>query len=84
MHVERPTGELVADAKGGDGRAVTLLLERHLPELRGYVRKHAGFNTSDGVLGPLSDVVRRVADEAIRNARAEGRQTVLERDVPKG
>jgi len=27
--------------------------------------------------------VRRVCDEAIRNAAREGRKTVLDRDVPK-
>jgi hypothetical protein len=32
---------------------------------------------------PLSDIVRRLCDEAIRNASREGRKTVLERDVPK-
>jgi hypothetical protein len=52
--------------------------------LKDYVRAKAGFNTSDGVLEPLSEIVRRVCDEAIRNAMREGRKTVLERDVPKG
>lgn len=52
--------------------------------LKDYVRARSGFNTSDGVLEPLSDIVRRVCDEAIRNARQEGRKTVLERDIPSG
>jgi hypothetical protein len=51
--------------------------------LKDYVRAQSGFNTSDGVLDPLSDIVRRVCDEAIRNAAREGRKTVLDRDVPK-
>jgi hypothetical protein len=50
--------------------------------LKDYVRARSGFNTSDGVLEPLSDVVRRLCDEAIRNATREGRRTVLERDIP--
>jgi hypothetical protein len=50
--------------------------------LKEYVRLRAGYNTSDGVLGPLSDIVREVCDRAIENARREGRKTVLERDVP--
>jgi hypothetical protein len=50
--------------------------------LKDYVRARSGYNTSDGVLAPLSDIVRRVCDEAIRNAQREGRMTVLERDVP--
>jgi hypothetical protein len=51
--------------------------------LKDYIRAKAGFNTSDGVLEPLSDIVRRVCDEAIRSASRDGRKTVLERDVPK-
>ena len=50
--------------------------------LKDYIRAQSGFNTSDKALGPLSDIVRRVADEAIRHARSEGRQTVLDRDIP--
>jgi hypothetical protein len=34
------------------------------------------------VLAPLSDIVRRVCDEAIRNAQRSGRMTVLDRDIP--
>jgi hypothetical protein len=51
--------------------------------LKEYVRARSGFNTSDRVLEPLSDIVRRVCDEAIRNAARDGRKTVLDRDVPK-
>jgi len=51
--------------------------------LKDYIRARSGMNTSDGVLEPLSDLVRRACDEAIRNAGREGRRTVLERDVPK-
>jgi histone H3/H4 len=36
------------------------------------------------VLAPLSDIVRRVCDEAIRSATREGRRTVLDRDIPEG
>lgn len=52
--------------------------------LKDYVRTRSGFNTSDGVLGPLSEIVRRCCDEAIENARRDGRRTVLDRDVPRG
>jgi hypothetical protein len=51
--------------------------------LKDYVRDRSGFNTSDGVLDPLSDIVRRVCDQAIRNATRDGRKTVLDRDIPK-
>jgi hypothetical protein len=50
--------------------------------LKDYVRARSGYNTSDRVLEPLSEIVRRVVDQAIENARREGRMTVLDRDVP--
>jgi hypothetical protein len=50
--------------------------------LKSYIRSSAGYNTSDSVLPVLSDAVRKICDEAIRNARLAERQTVLERDVP--
>jgi hypothetical protein len=50
--------------------------------LKEYVRVRSGFHTSDRVLEPLSDHVRRLADQAIENARREGRMTILDRDVP--
>ncbi len=50
--------------------------------LKDYIRAKSGFNTSDGVLAPLSDAVRRLCDEAIANAERLERKTVLERDIP--
>ena len=50
--------------------------------LKEYVRARSGMNTSDGVLDPLSDIVRRICDTAIENARQDGRKTVLDRDIP--
>jgi len=52
--------------------------------LKEYVRVRSGYNTSDRVMEALSEIVRRAADEAIRNAERDGRRTVLERDVPGG
>lgn len=66
--------------KSGPTREVLIVASR----LKDYVRAKSGYNTSDNVLGPLSDIVRRVADEAIANARRDGRMTVLDRDVPEG
>ena len=51
--------------------------------LKDYVRGRAGMNTSDRVLEPLSEIVRAVCDEAIRNAEQDGRKTLLERDIPR-
>lgn len=50
--------------------------------LKAYIRARSGFNTSDGTLDVLSDRLRALSDEAIRSARAAGRQTVMDRDIP--
>ena len=52
--------------------------------LKDYIRvKSGGYNTSDRVFEPLSEIVRRVCDQAIENARRDGRMTVLDRDIPE-
>jgi hypothetical protein len=51
--------------------------------LKDYIRAKSGYNTSDRVLLPLSEILRRVCDEAIRSAQREGRRTVLDRDIPE-
>ena len=50
--------------------------------LKDYVRAKAGFNTSDRVLEPLSEIVRTICDRAIANAARDERRTVLDRDIP--
>jgi len=50
--------------------------------LKDYVRARSGFNTSDRVLAPLSEIVRQVCDLAIESAERDGRKTVLDRDIP--
>jgi len=50
--------------------------------LKSYIRGRAGYNTSDAVLPILSEAIRKLCDEAIRNARRAQRETVLDRDVP--
>ncbi len=51
-------------------------------KLKKYIRARSGMNTSDGVSEVLSEHLRRLCDEAIRNAGQDGRRTVLDRDVP--
>ena len=52
-------------------------------KLKKYIKDRSGMNTSDSVADALSDHVRAIADEAIRAAGADGRKTVLDRDVPR-
>ena len=48
--------------------------------LKEYILARSEMSTSGAVMDALSEHVRRVCDEAIDNARKEGRKTVLERD----
>jgi histone H3/H4 len=52
-------------------------------KLKKYVRDRSGMNTSDGVVAVLSDHVRELCREAIRQAGQDGRRTVLDRDFTK-
>jgi hypothetical protein len=49
--------------------------------LKEYVRAVSGYNTSERVLLPLSEIVRNEMDKAIQKVRSEGRRTVLDRDI---
>ena len=69
-----------APAPGADAPTKEVLIVAS--RLKEYVRASAGYKTSDRVLGPLSDIVREIAEQAIKNARADGRMTVLDRDIP--
>ncbi len=51
--------------------------------LKDYVRARSGYKTSERALAPLSDIVRKAVDEAIRRAGEDERKTVLDRDIPK-
>ena len=46
------------------------------------MKARSGMNTSDTVVGVLSDHLRRLCNEAIRNAARDGRKTVMDRDIP--
>jgi hypothetical protein len=74
-----PSRQAVPERRDTAPREVLIVASR----LKDYVRAASGMSTSDGVLDPLSEIVREVAERAIDNARADGRKTVLERDVPK-
>ncbi|MBP8806592.1 MAG: hypothetical protein KBI14_08215 [Kofleriaceae bacterium] len=52
-------------------------------KLKKYIRERSGMNTSDAVADVLSEHVRAICDDAIRTAAADGRKTVLDRDVPR-
>ena len=49
-------------------------------KLKQYIRARSGMKTSDGVMTALSDIVRGLCDQAVRNAERAERKTVLDRD----
>lgn len=50
-------------------------------KVKAYIRARSGMNTSDAVAESLSDVVRAACDTAVERAKADGRKTVMVRDV---
>ncbi|MCP5040099.1 MAG: hypothetical protein GY944_03650 [bacterium] len=52
-------------------------------KLKNYVKAKSGISCSDRVAGPLSDAVRALCDDAIENALADERKTLLERDFKR-
>jgi hypothetical protein len=52
-------------------------------KLKKYVRDWSGMNTSDGAMPVISEYLRELCREAIRQAGQDGRRTVLDRDFTK-
>lgn len=75
----RPAGGADAPRSSVQTTEVLVIASR----LKAYIKERSGYNTSDRVLEPLSELLREVCDRAVENARKEGRMTVLDRDVPK-
>lgn len=63
-----------ADVNGDDDVLVVV------SKLKRYIRVRSEMNTSDTVVGPLSNHLRQLCNEAVRNAARDGRKTVLDRD----
>lgn len=49
-------------------------------KLKNYIRAKSGMNTSASVIEALSAKVRQLCDQAIENAKQDGRKTVMDRD----
>ena len=74
--VKAPSTSAPVSNKAPIPREVVIIASR----LKEYVQARSEFNTSASVIDVLSDHVRLVCDQAIDNARTEGRKTVLDRD----
>jgi histone H3/H4 len=62
---------------GGEGGGEVLVVAS---KLKSYIRGKSGMNTSAAVMGALSNRIRQLCDQAIENAKREGRKTVMDRD----
>ncbi len=51
-------------------------------KLKKYIKQRSGMSTSETALEPLSDCIRTLCNQAIRNAGKDGRKTVMGRDIP--
>lgn len=51
-------------------------------KLKNYIKLKSEMNTAGNVTEILSDRVRSLCDQAIENAKREGRKTVMDRDFP--
>ena len=49
-------------------------------KLKNYIKGKSGMNTSAAVFPVLSERLRQLCDQAIENAKREGRKTVMDRD----
>ena len=51
-------------------------------KIKSYIKEKGGMNTSGAVPEELSKRVLALLDKAVENAKADGRKTVMDRDVP--
>lgn len=51
-------------------------------KVKTFIKDQAQMNTSGNVPNELSERIRQLCLKAIENAKADGRKTVMDRDVP--
>lgn len=76
-----PTGQRIIPSVPSAAKPKEILIVAS--KLKDYISQKADMNTSAAVMDVLSDIVRRACDDAIDQARVEGRKTVLDRDFKK-
>lgn len=52
-------------------------------KVKSYIKEKGDMNTSGAVPEELSKRIALLLDKAIQNAKADGRKTVMDRDVPQ-
>jgi histone H3/H4 len=66
----------MSEENTGSGKDVLVVASK----LKNYIRAQSGMNTSSAVIEVLSDKLRVLCDQAIENAKRDGRKTVMDRD----
>ena len=49
-------------------------------KVKAYIKARAQMNTSASATDALTEIVQKACDQAIENARSDGRKTVMDRD----
>jgi histone H3/H4 len=49
-------------------------------KLKNHIKSVSGMNTSGNVPPVLSEIIRKICNQAIERARSDGRKTVMDRD----
>jgi len=65
--------------KKGENMADVLVVAS---KIKKYIKDKSQMSTSANTLEVLSNIIRSVCDKAIENAKADGRKTVMDRDIP--
>ena len=82
---ERPRRRIVASSKPavsspGAKQDLPMDVLTVVSKLKAYIKAKGDMNTSGDVPDVLSEIIRSYCDEAIEQARLEGRKTVMGRD----
>jgi len=51
-------------------------------KIKKYIHEKSGMNTSSSTMEALTERLKQICDEGVNNARADGRKTVMDRDIP--
>ncbi len=74
--MENENTQNASETSTSDGSEVLIVASK----LKNYIRSKSGMNTSSAVVDVLSARVRQLCDQAVENAKREGRKTVMDRD----
>ena len=74
--MEETTTTTGTDTNGSGSGEVLVVASK----LKNYIREKSGMNTSAAVMDAVSAKVRSWCDQAVENARRDGRKTVMDRD----